>query len=118
MVEDDNISRTVILTGLRELGVQEVHAFDSCLSALAAVPDLNPHLILSDVHMQPMGGIEFVRKLRDIDCSTSRSIPVIFISADSSASTVSETWPLGVSGYLVKPLSLANLASKIEGALA
>lgn len=46
-----------------------------------------------------------------------RNTKVIFLSADSSSSTVGEALPLGVSGYLVKPPSLAALSAKIEAAL-
>jgi response regulator of citrate/malate metabolism len=42
---------------------------------------------------------------------------VIFLSADSSASTVGEALPLGVVGYIVKPPSLLALTAKIELAL-
>ena len=67
--------------------------------------------------MQPMGGIEFVRKLRASAHSQLANIPVIFLSADSSASTVGEALPLGVAGYLVKPPNLTALNTKIELAL-
>jgi CheY-like chemotaxis protein len=85
--------------------------------ALREVTRLKPDLILTDVHMQPMGGIEFVRQLRALPSSTVSNTKVIFLSADSSAATVGEALPLGVSGYLVKPPSLTALTNKIEAAL-
>jgi DNA-binding NarL/FixJ family response regulator len=45
------------------------------------------------------------------------NIPVIFLSADSTASTISAALPLGVSGYIFKPPNLKLLATKIEQAL-
>ena len=78
---------------------------------------MRPDLILTDVHMQPVGGIELVRQLRASPNSQICNIPVIFLSADSTSSTVAEALPLGVAGYIVKPPNLDSLAKKIELAL-
>jgi two-component system chemotaxis response regulator CheY len=72
---------------------------------------------LTDVHMEPVGGIEFVRQLRSLPDARVSQTKVIFLSADSSPATVGEALPLGVAGYLVKPPSLSALTSKIEAAL-
>jgi DNA-binding NarL/FixJ family response regulator len=79
--------------------------------------NLKPDLILTDVHMQPMGGIEFLKNLRALADQKLAHLPVIFLSADSSASTVGETLPLGIAGYIVKPHNPKALATKIEQAL-
>ena len=117
VVEDEKIMSTFILGNLRRLGILDLYAFEDGASALREMARLKPDLVLTDVHMQPMGGIEFVRKLRASANSQIASTPVIFLSADSSASTVGEAMPLGVAGYIVKPPSLAALDTKIELAL-
>jgi len=117
VVEDEKIMSTFILGNLRRLGILDLYAFEDGASALREVPKLKPDLILTDVHMQPMGGIEFVRELRSHANNQISNIPVIFLSADSSSSTVGEALPLGVAGYLVKPPTLAALNAKIELAL-
>jgi DNA-binding response OmpR family regulator len=58
-----------------------------------------------------------VRQLRASANNQISNIPVIFLSADSSAATVGEALPLGVTGYIVKPPNLAALTAKIELAL-
>ena len=117
VVEDERIMSTYILGNLRRLGILDLYAFQDGAAALREVAALRPDLILTDVHMQPMGGIEFVRHLRASGQSQVANTPVIFLSADSSASTVGEALPLGVAGYIVKPPSLAALDAKIELAL-
>lgn len=117
VVEDEAIMQTFILNSLRRLGILDLFAFDDGATALREVIKLKPDLILTDVHMQPVGGIEFVRQLRGLPNNQISNTKVIFLSADSSASTVGEALPLGVSGYLVKPPSLAALSAKIEAAL-
>ena len=117
VVEDERIMSTYILGNLRRLGILDLYAFQDGAAALREVASLKPDLILTDVHMQPMGGIEFVRHLRSSAQAQVANTPVIFLSADSSASTVGEALPLGVAAYIVKPPSLAALDAKIELAL-
>jgi CheY-like chemotaxis protein len=117
VVEDEKIMSTFILGALRRLGILDLYAFEDGAAALREMATLKPDLILTDVHMQPMGGIEFVRNLRASAHSQLANIPVIFLSADSSASTVGEALPLGVAGYIVKPPGLPALNAKIELAL-
>jgi DNA-binding response OmpR family regulator len=116
-VEDEKVMSAYILGTLRRIGILDLYAYPDGASALREVPRIKPDLILTDVHMQPMGGIEFVRELRSLSDNQISNTKVIFLSADSSSSTVGEVLPLGVAGYVVKPPSLNLLAAKIEAAL-
>jgi DNA-binding response OmpR family regulator len=117
VIEDEKIMNTFIMSNLRRLGILDLFSFDNGASALLEIGRLKPDLILTDVHMQPMGGIEFVRNLRSLADERLSAMPVIFLSADSSMSTIGEVMPLGVAGYLVKPPSLKALDAKITLAL-
>jgi two-component system chemotaxis response regulator CheY len=117
VVDDESIMRTFILNSLRRIGILDLYAFENGAQSLPEVIKLKPDLILTDVHMQPVDGIEFVRQLRGLANNQLSNTKVIFLSADSSAATVGEALPLGVAGYLVKPPSLNALAAKIEQAL-
>ena len=117
VIEDEKIMNTFILGSLRRMGILDLYSFDNGLAALREIAALKPDLVLTDVHMQPMGGIEFLKNLRSLADERLSGIPVIFLSADSSKSTVGETLPLGVAGYLVKPPSLKALEAKIVQAL-
>ncbi|MDP3652758.1 MAG: response regulator [Rhodoferax sp.] len=117
VVDDESIMRTFILNSLRRLGILDLYAFEDGATALREVIKLKPDLILTDIHMQPVGGLEFVRQLRALPNNLLSNTKVIFLSADSSMATVGEAMPLGVSGYIVKPPALSALAAKIENAL-
>nr|WP_315490862.1 response regulator [uncultured Rhodoferax sp.] len=117
VVEDESVMSTYILNNLRRLGILDLYSFTDGAAALREVTKLKPDLILTDVHMEPVGGIEFVRQLRSLPDARVSQTKVIFLSADSSPATVGEALPLGVAGYLVKPPSLSALTSKIEAAL-
>ena len=117
VVEDEAVMSTYILNSLRRIGILDVYAFTDGAAALPEVIKLKPDLILTDVHMEPMGGIQFVQQLRSLPNNQLSNTKVIFLSADSTMETVGEAVPLGVSGYIVKPPSLNALAAKIEQAL-
>jgi len=117
VVEDENLMSTFILNSLCRIGITDLHAFKDGGSALREVVRLKPDLILTDIHMQPVGGIAFVKQLRALPNTPVSNTKVIFLSADSSPATVGEAVPLGAAGYLVKPPSLGALAGKIEAAL-
>ena len=117
VVEDESVMSNYILNTLRRIGILDLFAFSDGAAALGEVIKLKPDLILTDVHMKPMDGVEFVRELRSLSNNQLSNTRVIFLSADSSKQTLGEVLPLGVSGYLVKPPRLEALAAKIEQAL-
>ncbi len=117
VIEDERVMSAFIMSTLRRIGILDIFAYEDGAAALREVTILKPDLILTDIHMQPVGGIEFVSQLRALSNNQISNIPVIFLSADASEATVSEVLPLGVSGYIVKPPSLEALAHKIEVAL-
>ncbi len=117
VVEDEKIMSTFIMGNLRRLGILDLFAYTDGAAALREIVKVKPDLILTDVHMQPLGGIEFVRQLRSLPDAILSSTKIIFLSADSSSATVGEALPLEVQGYLVKPPNLAALSAKIEQAL-
>jgi DNA-binding response OmpR family regulator len=117
VVEDERIMSTFILTTLRRIGILDLFAFEDAASALKEVGKIKPDLLLTDIHMRPLSGLDLVRELRASADEKISALPVIFLSADSSAATVGETLPLGIAGYIVKPPNMAALQAKIEHAL-
>lgn len=71
-----------------------------------------PELILLDHHMPGMTGLELLQQLRDMP--STRHLPVIMMTADSSANTVQRAVQAQVAGYLLKPLEPAILRNKIS----
>jgi two-component system, chemotaxis family, chemotaxis protein CheY len=117
VVEDEKVMSAFVLGQLRRLGILDLYAFEDGEVAMGQVATLKPDLIITDVHMQPVGGVAFVRELRTAADPAIKNIPVIFLSADSSSETIGQVLPLGVSGYIVKPPTLSALDQKIQHAL-
>lgn len=117
VVEDDPLMRTFTVNTLKRLGVVHLQECADGTEALRQAQASPPDLILTDIHMKPMNGLEFVQKLRRAPRAAMGQVKVIFMSADSSVDTLNATLPLGVSGYIVKPPRLTELKNKIETAL-
>ena len=114
VVDDDRLMRAFIADILSRLGIQDVQECEDGAAGLVAAVKFRPDLILSDIHMQPMSGLEFVRKLRAIADSRTSATKVIFMSADASKETLGEALPLGILGYIVKPPRIEAVKAKIE----
>lgn len=117
VVDDDNVMRTFVVNSLRRLGLQQIETATDGATALRAMVAFKPDLVLTDIHMQPMNGLDFVRQLRGHAHPLIKNMKVIFMSADASAATLGDALPLGTYGYIVKPPTLETLQAKIELAL-
>ncbi len=117
VVDDDEVMRTFVVNSLRRLGIQSIETAVDGGSAIRTMMTFKPNLVLTDIHMKPMDGLEFVQHLRSHTNPLVKDMKVIFMSADASSATLQEAMPLGTFGYIVKPPRLDTLKAKIELAL-
>ena len=117
VVEDDPVMTSYVVSMLRRMGVSQVMEARDGVTGLAMAASAKPDVILSDIHMAPMDGFEFVKNLRKHPVIELRKIPVLIMSADSSTDKLNQSVPLGVVGYIVKPPNVSTLKTKIEHAL-
>ena len=81
--------------------------------ALAAIPRLKPDLVIMDVRMGGMTGLETLRKLRQIDSK----VPVLMMTAYGTTQTAIEAMKLGAYDYLLKPFDVPKLQDIVFTAL-
>ena len=73
---------------------------------------LNPDLILLDLNMPKMNGIEFLNNVKNnIDLSY---IPVIIFTTSSNPKDLIDVYRIGISGYILKPLKYEDYVKKID----
>ena len=85
----------------------QVRTATSAVEALKLLETFTPSLILTDVQMPGMDGLEFVRKLRGIP--ETKGIPVIAISAHAMAGDDLKAMQAGCTAYVTKPVDTRNL---------
>jgi CheY-like chemotaxis protein len=112
LVEDDPFLRRACLVSLRQRGFTVTAASDG-VEALRSIGAERPDLVLLDLLMPRMTGLEVLRTLRD-DPKT-RDLAVLVLSNSSREQDVVEIKELGVSDYLVKAdLSLTELGDRVQ----
>src|SRR6478735_809989 len=80
---------------------------------LELIPKINPDLVIMDVRMGGISGLETLRRLREMDAK----VPVIMMTAYGTTQTAIEAMKLGAYDYLLKPFDVPKLKQIISGAL-
>lgn len=108
IVDDDGPSRTVlsIVCGARGLRVIEAA---SGVDALRATIDLRPDLILLDVSLPDMSGLDVCRQVRQAGIDT----PILMLSGHTDPADVARGLGLGANEYMTKPYELRELVARI-----
>jgi two-component system, chemotaxis family, chemotaxis protein CheY len=117
VIEDEPFMRATIKQMLRMLGNPDIREAGDGQTALETIASFHPQVVLCDIGMKPMSGLQFVEKLRGQGDAEMRATPVVMLTGDGAQSTVAEAAKLGISGYLVKPISPKNLADRLRIAL-
>lgn len=113
VVDDVAISLSVTEQALRDY--YEVVTVNSGDRALRYLKKDRPDLILLDVRMDRMDGIETLREIRKLE--NGKDIPVIMLTAQNDKNTVLESAQLGIYDYMLKPFAAQELLIRIRGAL-
>ncbi len=114
IVDDDRTLRTVLTRYLENQGYQ-VEQVGSGAEALVAVAKNQPDLVVSDVVMPEMDGLEFCRRLRATP--SGQLMPFIFLSGKGELEDRIQGHSIGADDYLTKPVDPRELVAKIEAQL-
>ena len=112
-VDDSAINLAAIEQALKE--EYEVIAVNSGSRALQYLKSETPDLILLDIQMTSMDGLETLKEIRAM--RGGRSIPVIMLTAKNDKTTFLESTKLGIYDYIVKPFQSEYLHERILRAL-
>jgi two-component system chemotaxis response regulator CheY len=118
LVEDEPFIRGTLRRMLRTLGCAEVREASDGTEALEALKGgFRPDLLLCDVQMAPMDGLTLLRRLQEGGSPQHARIPAVMLTVATDEETVRQARGLGISGYLVKPVSPAILADRVNAVL-
>ncbi|MAC83232.1 MAG: DNA-binding response regulator [Arcobacter sp.] len=107
--EDEVGIRENIADSLRYY-VKEVYEANDGEEGYKLYLEKTPDIILSDIHMPNVNGIEFIKKVRQID----KNIPVVMITAHTDKEYLLEAVELHMEKYIVKPLDLDELFESLD----
>jgi two-component system chemotaxis response regulator CheY len=113
LVDDNHHMRVLLSEILRAIGVRDVFEATDGAEALKSLRANQIDIIMTDLAMQPLDGIDFVRLLRNSPDSPNPMAPVIMITGHSTHRRVQEARDVGVNEFLSKPVTARGVLSRI-----
>ena len=111
VVDDEAFNRDIAARHLKKMGY-ESRQFPDGPSVLQALGTATPDLILLDIHMPGMNGLEVLAAARQ---STSKSeLPILMVTADSNPDSVVQAFEFGANDYVTKPIDSRTLGARID----
>ena len=112
IIDDDVQIREGIRDGIdwESMGISKVRSYGDGCEALADVEEFMPEIVLADIRMPEMDGLEFLKRIKQ----KNERVKVILISAYSDFSYCQKAITLGASGYELKPLKVGKLIQTIQ----
>jgi two-component system chemotaxis response regulator CheY len=105
IVDDSSVMRKIIERSLRQAGIdlEKVVEAGNGAEALGILRANRVDLILCDINMPVMDGLEFVRQMATVE--NAKGVPVVMITTEGSESHVVEALSCGARGYIRKPFT-------------
>jgi len=115
IVDDSAAIRKILQRVLRqaEIPIGTVYEAGDGLEALELLKKQTVGLILSDISMPNMGGLEFLSKVRAEQAW--QSLPIVMVSTEGTHAEVLEAVKRGASGYVRKPFTAEQIKEKLAG---
>ena len=113
IVDDSSVMRKIVERSLRQAGLEleEVTEASNGAEALMEVQKATFDLILSDINMPAMDGLEFLRNLANVP--SAKSVPVVMITTEGSEARVVEALSVGARGYIRKPFTPEQVKERV-----
>ncbi len=112
LVIDDHQTNVLLMRKILEKQNYEVYSFVSCENIINKVIKLFPNLILLDIMMPNVDGIEFLQMLKNAE--ETKIIPVVIVSAKTDTNVVDKALELGAVDFIKKPVSIVYLLNAVE----
>jgi two-component system chemotaxis response regulator CheY len=113
IVDDSSVMRKIVERALRQAGLDAlvVHEAGSGTEGLELLKSIPVDLILSDINMPSMDGLEFLRQIRTQNLAP--DIPVVMITTESSEEHVRQAIQAGAQGYIRKPFTAEQVKERV-----
>jgi two-component system chemotaxis response regulator CheY len=105
IVDDSSVMRKIVERSLRQAGIEleKVVEAGNGAEALGVLRDNQVDLILCDINMPVMDGLEFVHQIGSVE--SAKGVPIVMITTEGSESHVVQALSSGARGYIRKPFT-------------
>jgi two-component system, chemotaxis family, chemotaxis protein CheY len=118
IVDDSSVMRKIVERSLRQAGIDlsEVFQAGNGAEALVVLQTNVVDLILCDINMPVMDGLEFVKQLAGV--ANAKGVPVVMITTEGSEAHVVQAISCGARGYIRKPFTAEQVKEHVVPVLA
>jgi two-component system, chemotaxis family, chemotaxis protein CheY len=114
LVLDDNMHmRYLIKEILLALGIRDTSLVSNVPQAFKELRHFNADIIITDWHLEPLDGFEFVKLVRTALDSRNPYVPIIMLSARTEVKFIQNARDVGVNEFLAKPVSAKSLYQRM-----
>lgn len=113
VVDDNHHMRELLMGLLRAIGVRHLYEAADGSHALSIMRGVSIDIVITDLTMQPLDGVDFVRLLRTSPDSPNTMAPVIMVTGHSTQRHVEEARDAGVNEFLTKPVTARGIIDRI-----
>ena len=117
VIEDDNDDQELLQEVMNDLRIPNMlRFFDTCKKGLDYLITTieRPFLIISDINLPLMTGIEFKVAINNHEELKRKNIPFIFLSTNPDQKLISEAYQLLIQGYFIKPVNMKDFKEMIK----
>lgn len=113
IVDDSSVMRKIVERSLRQAGLEPLTVFEagSGTEGLEVLKSKQVQLILSDINMPSMDGLEFLRQIKAQGLA--EGVPVVMITTESSEEHVKQAILNGAQGYIRKPFTADQVKERV-----
>lgn len=117
VVEDQPAIREIVTEILKSAGAKAIHHATDGATALASIRDNKPDIVITDMLMAGMDGLDLVRLVRGSADSPNPFLPIVMLTARTDLKFVFEARDAGVTEFASKPITVANLLRRISAVI-
>lgn len=117
VVDDDDFTRKLILRVLRDAGFDHIAEADSAHAAIKLFEAAQFDLVVTDIDMPGMNGLQFARQIRSGKTDARRETRIVVLTAYSQLEILGAALALDINGFLVKPIVPAVVEEKLAQAM-
>lgn len=117
IIEDDKDDQEIYEESIKAIGIpNEIRFFNRAKQALNYLlnTEEQPFIILSDINMPEMNGLELKKQIQDDPYLCTKGIPFVFISTNASKVSVRHAHALSVQGYFEKPVTMDGIKQMLR----
>jgi two-component system chemotaxis response regulator CheY len=118
IVDDSSVMRKIVDRSLRQAGIEISQTFEAGngAEALGVLQENKVDLILCDINMPVMDGLEFIKQLGTVE--NAKGVPVVMITTEGSEAHVVQALACGARGYIRKPFTADQVKEHVIPILA